>query len=374
MATIKSERYFNGTATQVGVFNNTLSNYDLKWEQTESLNLGVDVAMLGNRLNITADVYDMTTTDLLMNRLLPEITGFTSVTSNLGELSNRGIEVSVNSVNINKPNFRWTSGLVFSANRNKIKHLFGDYGETTVNGVTGYQELPDYTNEWFPGQAIDRVWNYKQIGIWQSHEADEAATHGLKPGDFKVEDVDGNPVYDALIDKQFIGYQEPRYRLGLRNNIDFLKNFSFSFFLRAELGHIGYFAEGARASGIDTYDRRSTYDLPYWTPENGNNEYARLNTITSVFGGGIRIYKPRSFVRLQDVSLAYTLPDELCKRIHTQNLRVFVAARNLLTFDKWPGWDPETVPAYNASAGGYETSANYMPLARTFSLGINFSL
>src|SRR5690606_21291087 len=98
--------------------------------------------------------------------------------------------------NIDKPNVRWTSGLVYSANRNKIKHLFGDFGETTVNGVTGYQELPDYTNEWFPGQAIDRVWNYKQIGIWQSHEAEEAATHGLKPGDFKVEDMDGNPIYD----------------------------------------------------------------------------------------------------------------------------------------------------------------------------------
>src|SRR5690606_17982504 len=111
------------------------------------------------------------------------------------------------------------------------QHLFGDFGETTVNGVTGYQELPDYTNEWFPGQAIDRVWNYKQIGIWQSHEAEEAATHGLKPGDFKVEDMDGNPIYDALIDKQFIGYQEPRHRLGFRNPIAFFQNFSVSFFL-----------------------------------------------------------------------------------------------------------------------------------------------
>src|SRR5690606_5065103 len=137
--------------------------------------------------------------------------------------------------------------------------LFGDYGDVTVNGKSGYQELPDYTNEWFPGQSIDRIWNYKVLGIWQSHEAEEAATYGLKPGDFKLVDIDGNHVYDALIDKQFIGYEQPRHRLGLRNTFDFLQNFSFSFFLRAELGHMGYFLEAARAGGSDTYDRRSTY-------------------------------------------------------------------------------------------------------------------
>lgn len=374
LATVNSTRYYDGSTTRIGVYNNTLSNYDLRWEQTESINIGLDLAMLDNRLSVTADVYDMTTTNLLMERLLPEITGFTDVVTNLGELGNKGWELSVNTVNISKPRFRWTTNFVYSANRNKIKRLFGDYGDVTVNGKSGYQELPDYTNEWFPGQSIDRIWNYKVLGIWQSHEAEEAATYGLKPGDFKVVDIDGNHVYDALIDKQFIGYEQPRHRLGLRNTFDFLQNFSFSFFLRAELGHMGYFLEAARAGGSDTYDRRSTYDLPYWTPENGNNEYARLNTVTTVFGGGIRIYKPRSFLRLQDISLSYTLPEELARKIHTNDLRVFASARNLLTFDRWPGWDPETVPGYNASSGGYETSANFMPLPRTFSLGINFSL
>lgn len=374
LATVNSTRYYDGSATRIGVYNNTLSNYDLRWEQTESLNVGIDLAMLNNRLSLTADVYDMTTTDLLMERLLPEITGYTDVVTNLGELGNKGWELTVNTVNVSKPKFRWTSSFVYSANRNKIKRLFGDYGDVTVNGKSGYQELPDYSNEWFPGQSIDRIWNYRVLGIWQTDETEEAAAYGLKPGDFKVVDVDGNYVYDALTDKQFIGYEQPRHRLGLRNTFDFLQNFSFSFFLRAELGHMGYFNEAERRGGSDTYDRRSTYDLPYWTPENGNNEYPRLNTVTTAFGGGIRIFKPRSFVRLQDVSLSYTLPEELARKIHTNDLRIFASARNLLTFDRWPGWDPETVPSYNPSNGGYATNANLMPLPRTFSFGINFSL
>jgi len=201
-------------------------------------------------------------------------------------------------------------------------------------------------------------------GIWQNDEAEEAAKYQLKPGDFKVVDVDGNYVYDALVDKQFMGYEQPRHRIGFRNSIDFLKNFSVSFFFRAELGHLGYFAEAARAGGTDTYDKRSTYDLPYWTPENGNDEYARLNTITTVFGGGIKVYKPLSYLRLQDLSFSYTIPNTALEKINLKNLRVFLAARNVFTIDKWPGWDPET--AYN--------SQNTMPMPRTFSAGLNFSL
>jgi len=364
LATVNSNRYFNGTLSQIGVFNNTLSNYDLKWEQTESYNFGVDLTMFKNRVNLTADVYSMSTIDLLMNRKLPEITGYTSIVTNLGRLSNKGWEISLNTLNIDRENLKWNSSIVYSANRNKIEELFGDFGETTINGVTGFQELPDYSNEWFPGQAIDRIWNYDVVGIWQNEEAEEAAKYQLKPGDFKVVDVDGNYVYDALVDKQFIGHEQPRHRIGFRNSFDFLKNFSVSFFLRAELGHLGYFAEAARAGGTDTYDKRSTYDLPYWTPENGQDEYARLNTLTTVFGGGIKIYKPLSYLRLQDLSFSYTVPSSTMEKIKVKNLRVFLAARNVFTLDKWPGWDPET--AYN--------SQNTMPMPRTFSAGINFSL
>lgn len=359
LAQLSSNLYYDGTGVQVGVFNNSLSNHGLMWERTRSVNFGIDAGLFNNKINATIEYYDMTTTDLLMNRLLPEITGFTSITSNLGELGNRGFELAVSSVNIKRSDFSWKSSLVFSLNRNKIKRLFGDYEEVVENGQTIRREVPDYTNEWFPGQPIDRIWNYKMLGMWQVEESAQAQEYRLQPGDIKAEDIDGNGMYEALTDKQFIGYSAPRYRAGLRNEFSFLTHFSASVFLRADLGHLGAFADGLRRGGNDTYDRRNAQDFPYWTAENRLMEFPRLNANTNVFGGGIMMYKPMSFLRVQDVSLAYTLPASLLRSIRVDNLRVYASARNLLTFSKWPGWDPES---------------GTVPMPRIFTMGLKFGL
>jgi len=368
LAQLLSTQYYDGSAPQVGVYPNTLANSNLVWERTESINLGMDVSFLKNRLDLSMEYYDMTTSNLLMNRLLPEITGFKNITSNLGELGNKGFEMTVNTINTEKPNFSWRSSLVFSFNRNKIKRLFGDYKEETVDGKTVKTELPDYTNEWFPGQALDRVWNYDVTGIWQTAEKDAAAVYKLQPGDFKATDVDANGKYEALLDKMFIGYRQPRFRIGFRNEFTFFKNFSASIFLRSELGHIAPFAEGLRTGGSDTYDRRNTNDFPYWTPENPTNGYTRLNTNTNVFGGGIKIYKPLSYLRVQDVNVSYSLPAPIATRLKLNNMRVFASVRNLYTLTKWPGWDPE------AWASDGNNGLTNVPMPRNFTLGLTLSL
>jgi hypothetical protein len=120
------------------------------------------------------------------------------------------------------------------------------------------------------------------------------------------------------------------------------------------------FTDGLRRGGADTYDRRSTMDFPYWTPENPTNEYARLNANTNVFGGGINFFKSASFVRVQDLSLSYNIPSEVVSKLKLNSLRVFASGRNLLTFDKWPGWDPE-------SAG------SNLPMPRITTVGLNLS-
>ncbi|TKT87061.1 TonB-dependent receptor [Dyadobacter frigoris] len=364
LAQMQSTQYYDGSNVQVGVYNSSLANPNLVWEKTKSVNLGMDVGFLKNRLDVSMEYYNMTTTDLLMNRLLPEITGFKNITSNLGQLGNKGFEMTINTINTDKRNFSWRSNLVFSLNRNKIKRLFGDYKEQVVDGKTIKSELPDYTNEWFPGQAIDRVWNYKVTGIWKTTEKDAAAVYKLQPGDFKAVDVDGNGKYEALADKQFIGYRQPRFRLGLRNEFTFFKNFSASIFLRSELGNIAPFAEGLRTGGSDTYDRRNTNDFPYWTPENQINDYPRLTTNTNVFGGGIKMYKSLSFVRVQDVSVSYALPASLAERLKLGSLRVFASGRNIYTITKWPGWDPE----------GWDANGNNVPMPKNITLGLNLSL
>ena len=359
LANTGSSLWYDGTNTRVGVYNTTLANPGLRWERTASFNFGIDATLLENRIDLTADYYDMTTTDLLMNRILPRVTGFDNITTNLGELGNRGFEVTLSTKNVTTPAVTWNSNLVFSLNRNKIKKLFGDVGSYRLVGKDYYGEVPDYTNGWFPGQAVDVVWDYDIVGIWQTGES-EAATYGLQPGDFKAVDVNGDGKYVNLDDKQFIGHRAPRYRLGLRNDITFLKNFTASIFISADLCHIGSYS-AALNSGYESNDRwnRNVGPVPYWTADRPNNEYARLNPIVSAFGGGLMIYKPRSFVRIQDVSLSYNLPSDVAQRLRLNNLNVFGAVRNLATFTEWSGWDPES---------------GMTPMPRTYTFGLSFSL
>ncbi|WP_234364057.1 SusC/RagA family TonB-linked outer membrane protein [Lunatibacter salilacus] len=358
LAQLGSVLDYDGTNVVVGVQNATLSNPGLTWEKTQSLNFGLDFGLFDDRIDISADYYVGTTEDLLMNRQLPRITGFQSITANLGELENRGFELALRTVNISKVDFLWSSNLVFSLNRNKIKSLFGDEGEYTLLGETRFGELPDFSNHWFPGRAVDIVWDYNVLGVWQMEEADAASVYNLSPGDFKGEDVNEDGVYTDLIDKQFIGYTNPRYNIGFRNEATY-KNFTATIFIRASLGHILPFNQALQ--GSLSHDRRN-YDggpMPYWTPENRNNEFARLRPIHSPYGGGLGIYHPGSFVRIQDLSLSYNMPMATVDRLKLNSMRIFGAVRNLYSFDQWPGWDPES---------------NMTPMPRTYSLGLNLSL
>lgn len=358
LAQLNSAMYYNGSQTQVGVYSSSLPNNELKWEQTEAYNFGLNLILFKNRLDITGDFYIMNTFDLLMSRKLPEITGFTDIMANLGQLRNKGLELTINTVNIQRKDFQWSSNLIYSANRNKIVKLFGDYEDVEVDGKIVRRELPDYTNQWFPGQAIDRIWDYKTSGIWQENEREEAAKYRLEPGDWKALDVDKNGLYEAIQDKMFIGHREPRHRIGLRNNFNY-RNFSLSFLFRAELGHSAAFQYARQAATSDTGDKRNTWDIPYWTKENPINDYPRLVTRTNVFGGGIEIYKPRSFVRLQDLSLSYSLPSHLIQRIGIGNAEIYYSGHNLFYISKWPGWDPESLNT---------------PMYRNHTLGIRLTL
>lgn len=359
LARLSSELYYDGTNVQVGVTNNTLANKNLRWEKTASFNIGLDMGMWNGRVNTNLDVYKMNTTDLLLNRLVPEISGFSSITANLGELQNVGVDLAINSVNMDRENLQWKSNLVFSLNRNKIIELFGDEGTYTLEGQEITGEVPDFTNEWFPGHAIDHVWDYNIIGIWQESEADEAAEYRLIPGDIKSEDVNNDGSYEALVDKQFIGYSRPRVRLGLRNEFTIFRNLRASVFLRGDLGHIKEFSRGLRLGGVDTYDRRNTYKTPYWTPGNPITDFPSLTNNVAVYGGGIGFYKSASFVRVQDLTLSYNLPSECANTLKSQSIRFYGSVRNLYSFNQWPGWDPESLDD---------------PLPRIISFGIDVTL
>lgn len=358
LSQLAANQYYNGSTTLIGTFANTLANSSLRWERTTANNLGLDIGLIGDRIDISLDMYDSKTTDLLMTRQLPRITGFNSIISNLGKLQNRGFEITINTNNINRPGFNWKSNLVFSLNRNKILELFGNVNTYTLLNKEFTGDVPDFTNQWFVGQGIDVVFNYDIIGVWQNEEANEAAVYLQKPGWLKADDVNGDGKYTEVNDKKFIGHDTPRYRLGFRNDVTFLKNFTASLFVRADLGHIG--SRPHVIEGTSTFDRHNAWTRPYWTPTNPNNEWPSLAHIYDAFGGGIGYYMSKSFVRIQDFSLAYSIPSTLVHKFKMNSARVFVSARNLATFTKWTDWDPET-------------SGN-TPMPKNITFGINLSL
>lgn len=360
LARLEPEVWFDGSNPRIGVYNSTLGNRDLRWERTESFNVGLDIGLFKNKVDLSLNYYDMVTTDLLLNRRLPALTGFSSITSNLGKLRNRGFEMSLDAAVVNKEDFSWRTNLVFSMNRNKIVELFGDVGEYTLLGEERTGEVPDYSNQWFPGKALDVVWDYDITGVWQENEREEAESYNMRVGDFKAVDLNEDGEYDEFSDKKFIGHTVPRFRLGFRNSFSFLKNFTASIFIRADLGHIGEFSD-ALNPGWESNDRRNRNvgPVPYWTPENPINDYARLDVSTSGYGGDLRIFKSRSFVRIQDVTLGYNLPSATANRLKLSNVRVFSSVRNMATFTKWPGWDPES---------------GDIPLPASYNVGLSLSL
>lgn len=357
LAQLKSVQYYDGKNVHIGIGTSTLENRQLVWEETKSLNFGVDVGFMESRFQMTLDYYDMVTNNLLVNRILPRTTGFSSVTTNIGELANKGVELTFRSANVSTSKFDWNSTLNFSLNRNKINRLFGIEGDFVFEGKEYHGEIPDFSNEWFPGHGIDAIWNYDIVGIWQEEERDEAAKYNLEPGDFKARDLDDNGTYEAVKDKTFIGYDQPRFRVGLRNDFTILKNLTASVFVRADLGHMGRFRPARHRHS--TYDRYNTPPVPYWTKENRSNDWPRLGQNDAPYGGGIDLFKPKSFVRIQDFTLNYRFPMDRLTSINFQSLQIFASVRNLWTFSDWPGWDPET---------------GFSPMPRTYTMGLNLSL
>ncbi|HUX56463.1 MAG TPA: SusC/RagA family TonB-linked outer membrane protein, partial [Bacteroidales bacterium] len=358
LSTLSSNNYYDGSSSVVGVTSTRLANPNLVWEKTQSINFGLDVGLFKDRISLSADYYISKTNDLLMSRNLPVITGLNNMTVNLGELANRGLEMTLNSANFSTSNFNWKTNLVFSLNRNKINKLYGDYGSYMLEGETFVGEQPDYINNWFPGHSIDAIWDYKVTGVWQLNEEAEAANVGLEPGDYKAVDVNSDKLYTELNDKQFLGYTNPRYNIGLRNEFTFLENFTASVFIRADLGHDGAM-DLAKHTLSNVYDRINTKAVPYWTKYNQEPVWGRLNNYGGVYAGGYNVYFSRSFVRIQDMSLSYTVPQKNIQRSKLSNLRIFGSVRNLYSFDKWPDFDPES---------------GSVPMPRTYTFGLSFEL
>lgn len=338
------------------VYVDHMGNTALKWERTGSYNIGLDFSLFNDRLRGSMETYMSETNDLLVKRSLPNITGFSDVKANLGALTNRGFELSLNGDVMSRKDFNWNSSVTFSFNRRKIKHLYGDMEDIKdENGnVIGQKEADDYKNKWFIGHDPDQIWDYEGDGVWQLGEEEEAAKYGNKPGDFKYVDQNGDGVLNDQ-DKVFQKYKTPRFYLSWRNEFTY-KDFSLSFMMYSHIGTYGTFNPAANA--IELADRRSALDIERWTVNNPTNEYGRLGSKN--LGNH---YVNKSFVRMENISLSYNVPKNFLKKVSVQNMRLSLSVRNPFVLSGYTFRDPEEDP-----------DKNDLWVPRTFNVGVNFTL
>lgn len=314
-----------------------MANDNLKWETTTAYNFGLDFGVVDGRITGSFDFYQKKTNDLLVTRQLPDIIGYTSVMSNIGEVQNTGVELLLNSLNVNNKQFSWHTTFGFSYNKNKINSLYG-LMENIVDAdgkVIGQREADDIANKRFIGRSIDEIWDYKILGVWQEDEKDEAAKYGLSPGDFKLLDKDGNGKYENA-DKEFLGSKVPKVRMSMRNSFTFFENISFSFNLYSYLGHYQSFGRALNNGAlINTVNQIKN---EYWTPSNPTNEYARLGSKTPVT---FEVWRKANFVRLDNISLGYQFPKSVIKNLSIEALNVSLTMKNAAYISNWPGEDPE---------------------------------
>lgn len=343
MARLEEENYLSGNSTMAGYFPSTLGQQTLGWESSRTFNFGLDIGLFEQRVTGDLNMYVTNTYDLLLNRSISAVHGITSILQNIGETQNKGMEFSLNSRNVITKNFSWITSGNISYIQNKIIDIYGD-------------GLDDISNQWFVGKPISVNYDYVFNGVWQLNEESEAQKWGSKPGYIKLKDVNT----DSKItpdDRQIIGQQDPDFLWGLTNAFNY-KNFNLSVFLH---GVHGVTKENDLMDDeiVTTGVRRNTIVKKWWTPENASNEwYMNHVDANKMAGVTTRIYENASFVRVKDVTLSYNFPTTIINKLGGNTLKIYATGRNLFTFTKWRGLDPEL------------NDQRSIPLQREFVLGL----
>lgn len=323
----------------------SMANKTLSWEKSYEYNLGLDIGVLENRISATVDLYHKTSKDIIMERKIPVHQGVTSLPANVSSVLNKGVELSLNTLNIQTKDFEWSTSINFAMNHNEILSLYG-----------GYQD--DKVNKWFIGHPVSVNYDYKFMGIWQLDEADEALKYTEKPGMVKRYDQneDGKFTPD---DYMILGSPFPKWTGGITNNFRY-KDFDLSFFIYTRQGvHVlsGFHNDYTNMTNYDARYNVSTI-VDYWTPENPSNRWWAPSTS----GGTYTAYVDASFWRVGNITLGYNLNKNLLKSLKLSNCRVYCSINNPFLFTKYEGWDPEW-----ATAG-----AGDIPMSNTtYMCGIN---
>jgi TonB-linked SusC/RagA family outer membrane protein len=377
-----SYSFFNSTPSK-GAVPSSLGNQSLRWETTSQFNVGYDLGLFNNRIELTADWYKKTTSDLLLDADLPATMGFLKARQNIGKIQNTGIELSLKTTNIKSKVFEWGSSFNIAFNRNKILELVRGQQAlyTTVSFESQYSNNPAYISE--IGQPAGMFYGYIFDGIYQLTDFDKssAGVYTLKPGvtnngaspqpgHIKYRDMNG----DATISTQdltVIGRGQPLHTGGFTNNF-FYKGFDLNVFMQWSYGNDimnanRYMFEG-NGNGRISMNQYASY-ADRWSETNPSNTNFIARGQGTIGSYSSRVIEDGSYIRLKTVSFGYNVPSRIIKSVYLSKLRLTVAAQNLLTITNYSGMDPEVSVRNSAVSPGFDFSA--YPIAKTLVFGLN---
>jgi TonB-linked SusC/RagA family outer membrane protein len=307
---------FLSTNAAGSIPNTILANKDLGWEKTTQYNIGVDFQLFRSRVMGSVDVYTSTTNDLLLSRSIPTVTGFTSTLDNIGETANKGVDISLTTVNVRQKDISWTTTLTAAYQKDHIVKL--------SNGTQ-----PDINNGWFPGQPLSVIYGYKAIGLWQTGDktamqAFNANGNAFTAGSIRIQDVNGDNKIDPNNDRQIIGWTRPRWIVGMTNTVSY-KDWELSIFIYGRLHYM--YSYGGEVEAGRYFNRQ----INYYTENNTNAQFQK-----PIFNAGGAAgdpyyaslgYLKASFIKIRNISLAYNFNKSITKN-WISSLRVYAQVQN----------------------------------------------
>lgn len=337
--------YANGTNLVTGWESKNLANTDLTWEKTRELNFGLDFGFLSNRITGSVDVYDRLSDELIFTKALPYEYGTPNgaTISNVGSVSNKGVEVLLTTKNIQTEKVKWETTFTFTKNVNKLE------------SINGQDKVDDVGNNLFIGKPLNSNFNYVYDGVWQESQAAEAATFNMQPGMAKPKDINNDGKFDAS-DRTTIGNPNPDWQGSAYSKLT-VGNFDFNFSILCSQGQTVLSSFHQNFANVSDRGRQKMA-MDYFIPTNGggiesnaSNAYPRPGPATVSGGAGpfwgsnFAYYEDVSYIKIKNISLGYTLPSELIKKIKMSSLRIYVNVLDPFVFTDYEGYDPEWASA-----------------------------
>ena len=368
---LASTNYAFGGTVYPGLYINTYPDKDLKWEKTQQVNLGADISLFSNRLNITFDYYQSKTVDMLLNVPVPVLSGFTSRLTNIGQLQNKGVELNISSRNVALKNFEWITDFNISANRNKVLKLgINDAPVDIQNSATICRTEV--------GEPISNYFGYQYDGVIMNAADLEKYPHlkkaGYELGDPIIRDVNGDGSLTPA-DRTTIGNYQPDFTWGMTNTFNY-KGLELSVLLQA-------------VHGNEIFNQQGRFTKEYNGGRNAYQSVAGFWKSESDPGDG-KTFKPRvipahtieqqsgswwvedgSFIRIRNLRLGYTLPKSLTKKLFIHAAKLYVNVENLHVFSDYPNYDPEGSTFQTGAMVGLDYGT--YPSPRTVTFGVNFN-